>query len=284
MSDYTVLLSQIKHTFGEREVLKGIDISIKPGEIFGLLGPSGAGKTTIIRIITGQIKPSGGLSQLFETDSSQLDGKLLQKTGMMLDNLGLYERLSCADNLKLFAAILGADKSMIDIALEKVGLSAAKKQPVSKLSKGMKSRLALARAILNKPSILFLDEPTSGLDPSTAAEIHRLILEERDRGATIFLTTHNMAEASSLCDNIALLNEGTIIEYGSPAQICRKYDHERKISVTLNDGSELEFSNNSSSADKIYDLLKNDSIKSIHSSEPNLETVFTSLTGRRLEQ
>lgn len=284
MSDYTVLLSQIKHTFGEREVLKGIDISIKPGEIFGLLGPSGAGKTTIIRIITGQIKPSGGLSQLFGTDSSQLDGKLLQKTGMMLDNLGLYERLSCADNLNLFARILGADKSMIDIVLEKVGLSTAKKQPVSKLSKGMKSRLALARAILNKPSILFLDEPTSGLDPSTAAEIHRLILEERDRGATIFLTTHNMAEASSLCDNIALLNEGSIIEYGSPVQICRKYDHERKISVTLNDGSELEFSNNSSSAEKIYDLLKNDSIKSIHSSEPNLETVFTSLTGRRLEQ
>lgn len=202
----------------------------------------------------------------------------------MLDNLGLYERLSCADNLKLFARILGADKSMIDIALEKVGLSTAKKQPVAKLSKGMKSRLALARAILNKPSILFLDEPTSGLDPSTAAEIHRLILEERDRGATIFLTTHNMAEASSLCDNIALLNDGTIIEYGSPTQICRKYDHERKINVTLNDGSELEFLNNNSSADKIYNLLKNDSIKSIHSSEPNLETVFTSLTGRRLEQ
>jgi ABC-2 type transport system ATP-binding protein len=141
----------------------------------------------------------------------------------MLEEDGLYKRLTTTENLNLFAGIYGVDKSHVQQALESVGLGQDAKTQVAKLSKGMRQRLALARAILHSPKILFLDEPTSALDPTTARGIHKLILELRDKGTTIFLTTHNMEEAVDLCDNVALLYQGEIVEYGSPQDICEKH-------------------------------------------------------------
>ncbi|MBO5210234.1 MAG: ABC transporter ATP-binding protein [Lachnospiraceae bacterium] len=269
-----VALSNVVKQFGEKEVLKGISLTVKPGEIVGLLGPSGAGKTTMIKIVTGQLEATSG-KVMVDSSSTEM--------GMMMDSLGLYERLSCYDNLKLFAKIYNIPVERIDEVLKKVGLSEAKKRPVDKLSKGMRGRLALARAVMHEPKILFLDEPTSGLDPTTTNQIHELILEEKAKGTTIFLTTHNMAEAEKLCQHVALLHEGKIIEYGEPKEIGRKYNHQKKLQIRLYDGRCMELLNNKEAAEKVQDYLAQELLETIHSTEPNLETVFMELTGSMLE-
>lgn len=282
MDDY-IKANHISKNFGNKVVLKSINLNVKKGEIFGLLGPSGAGKTTLIKILTGQIKQSDGYASLLEKDTRRLDQNIYATLGMVLDNVGLYDRLSCLDNLKLFTQIYNISNDCIENMLEMVGLLDAKKCSVMKLSKGMKQRLVLARALLHEPRILFLDEPTSGLDPSTAAEIHKIIIEQKRKGTAIFLTTHNMEEATKLCDNVVLLHEGEIVEYGNPMQICRKYNQQNRIKILLKSGDTVTLDNNSTSAQLLYEYLKNEVIDTIHSSEPNLETVFMELTGKELE-
>jgi ABC-2 type transport system ATP-binding protein len=148
----------------------------------------------------------------------------------------------------------------------------------------MRQRLTLARALLHKPKLLFLDEPTSGLDPATAEEIHNYLLELKKSGTTIFLTTHNMEEAYKLGDHIALLNEGDIVEYGVPEEICRKYNQQNQISILCRNGETVELENRAENAGKIAGYFSADMVESIHSSEPSLGTVFMALTGRGLSQ
>lgn len=268
--------------FGEKRVLKGISLSVKECEIFGLLGPSGAGKTTIIRILTGQLAATGGSASILGTDCVHIDDSIYAKIGMVLDTSGLYKRLSCQDNLSVFCEIYGVGKDCIPKILEQVGLGEQSRQAVSKLSKGQTQRLVLARALMHKPKLLFLDEPTSGLDPATARSIHNLIQAQREDGATVFLTTHNMTEAAELCDRIVLLNEGQIVEAGEPAALCRKYNDRQTIEILTKDGSRHSLPCTKAAAEQISALLKADNIASIHSSEPDLETVFLRLTGRKL--
>lgn len=282
--DYAIKTKKIVKRFGNKIALDGIDLSIGKGEIFGLLGPSGAGKTTLIKILTGQIKSDSGTSFINGKDSEKLTGEDYKGYGIMMDDFGVYERLSCYDNLKVFADIYDVGKDEIYKALAAVGLTDSTKKSAADLSKGMKSRLRLARVFMINPNVLFLDEPTSGLDPVTAEEIQQMILAEKSKGKTIFLTTHTMSEAEKLCDNIALLNEGKIIEYGRPDEICRRYNHKKKIKLHLTDGSEIELSHNETAADELSELLKNGMVETIHTSEPNLEIVFMELTGKELSK
>lgn len=281
--DDSIKIKNINQKFGNKTVLKDINLTLRKGEILGLLGPSGAGKTTLIKILTGQLMQTGGSAEVLGTDTRRLTSDIYTKMGMVLDNTGLYERLSCRDNLAVFAEIYRLPKEKIREILKDVGLLEAEKRPVNKLSKGMKQRLVMARALMHNPEILFLDEPGSALDPATVEEIHSLIRREQAKGATIFLTTHNMEEAAKLCNHVALLHEGEIVEYGNPEEICRKYNHQNRIKILLKNGDEVFFQNESKAAGKIQELFASEQVESIHSTEPDLETVFLELTGRRFE-
>ena len=280
--DVTIAASDIVKSFGEKKVLDGISFNVRRGEIFGLLGPSGAGKTTLIKILTGQLDRDSGAAEINGRDARNLTGEDNKKFGIMMDNFGIYERLNCYENLKIFAEIYGVKSGGILNALKKVGLESAKKTSAAKLSKGMRSRLRLARAFMTDPDILFLDEPTSGLDPATANDIHKIMLAEKEKGKTIFLTTHTLSEAEKLCNNIVMINEGKIAEQGCPREICRRYNHQRMLKIHLSDGTDIQIPHNENASEIVAELLKNGRAEAIHTTEPNLETVFMELTGREL--
>lgn len=271
-------------SFGDKQVLSGIDFDIPSGEIFGLLGPSGAGKTTLIKILTGQLSYESGSVTTLGENVAELTGEDKRNIGIMMDEFGVYDRFTCVENLKIFADIYGIPHKNIEHTLAMVGLQDAMKVAAINLSKGMRTRLQLARVFLHTPKIIFLDEPTSGLDPKTMKLIHKIILDMKKTGVTIFLTTHNMEEAAALCDTVALLNEGVIVEKGAPKEICRKYNHQKKIKLHLSSGDDMELKHGKESAGEICRLFEAGHIETIHSSEPTLETVFLELTGRKLQE
>lgn len=282
MEAAAISADNIVKSFGSKRVLNSISFTVRKGQIFGLLGPSGAGKTTLIKILTGQLDRNAGTAEINSRNVDMLTCEDSKKFGIMMDNFGIYERLNCYDNLKIFAEIYGVKKDGILNALKKVGLENAEKTSAARLSKGMRSRLRLARVFMTDPDILFLDEPTSGLDPATAGEIHKIMLTEKEKGKTIFLTTHTMSEAEKLCDDIVMINEGKIVEHGSPQEICRRYDHQRMLKIHLSDGSDIQLPHNENASDKVAELLKSGCTETIHTTEPDLETVFMELTGKEL--
>ncbi len=264
----------VTHFFGQKKVLNQISFQIEKGSVTGLLGPSGAGKTTLISILTGQIVPSAGTVKTQERCA----------VGIMMDSFGLYERLSVWDNLKIYADLYRVPSGKIRELLVKTGMETEKKTPVGKLSKGMRNRVSFCRALLKDVDILFLDEPASGLDPASAGKIHELILQEKQAGTTVFLTTHNMHEAETLCDEVMLLNAGKIVEHGEPGEICMKYNTENKIEVVLKGGEARMLPNSSRGAWQLSEWMREERILSIHSTEPDLEEVFLTVTGRRLTE
>lgn len=266
----------ITHSFGEKRILEDISFTVEKGEVIGLLGPSGAGKTTLVNILTGQLKASGGSARVCGGDGKSLE------TGIMMDSFGLYERLSVWENLRIFADIYRVSTERIETLLDRTGLREARDTRVSRLSKGMRGRVNLCRALLKEADILYLDEPTSGLDPATTWKIHQLIEEESQSGTTVFLTTHNMHEAEELCDRVMLLNEGKIVEQGTPEDICTRYNALNEIEVTLKDGEKQVIRNARESEGILAEWMRAERIVAIHSSEPDLEKVFLSITGRRL--
>lgn len=282
MKNEYIRIQHISKEFHSTVVLKDLNAVLHKGEILGFLGPSGAGKTTTIKILTGQLKLTTGDAYVLDIHCDNIDETIYEQIGIVTDNSGIYERMSVYDNLKYFSKILNVSKERIDVLLKRVGLFEHKMKLASQLSKGQKQRLILARAILHTPKILFLDEPTSGLDPSTALTIHNLLLELKHEGMAIFLTTHNMEEATKLCDHVALLNEGVIVEYGSPKELCIKHNQEKKYKVILNDDSEHILSNKANDIEKMRQWLLEDKVEALHSCEPTLEDVFIHVTGKGL--
>lgn len=271
-----VVSKNIVKTFGTKIALNKINFEIKEGEIFGFLGPSGSGKTTMINILTGQLLQDGGNSQLLGKDSNSLNSTDLEKIGIVSDKSGFYEKLSLEKNLLLYAKLYGVNLNRVDELLNKVGLLESKSILAEQLSTGMKQRMLLARALINQPKILFLDEPTSGLDPTTSKSIHELLVDLKENGTTIFLTTHDMNEATLLCDNLALLNKGKLIEQGNPADIIQKYNTNKRIKVIYKNREERIFDFSELTKLNVNDII------SIHSCEPTLEEIFIELTGEKL--
>lgn len=272
-----IKVERVTKRFGDNIALNQISFSINEGEIFGFLGPSGSGKTTMINILTGQLQANSGKTELLGKDSQKLLPSDFEELGLVGDTSGYYEKLSLYNNLLLFARLYGVSKSRIEDILKQVGLYDSKDTPAEKLSTGMRQRMLLARALINYPKVLFLDEPTSGLDPTTSKKIHKLLQELKERGTTIFLTTHDMNEATLLCDNLALLNKGDLIEQGSPSEIIQKYNTEKKVAVTYSDSTKKVV--------RFEDLQQEDYKKmmTVHSCEPTLEDIFIKLTGEKLD-
>lgn len=271
-----VVSKNIVKTFGTKIALNKINFEIKEGEIFGFLGPSGSGKTTMINILTAQLLQDGGNSQLLGKDSHSLNSTDLEKIGIVSDKSGFYEKLSLEKNLLLYAKLYDVNLNRVDELLNKVGLLESKSILAEQLSTGMKQRMLLARALINQPKILFLDEPTSGLDPTTSKSIHELLVDLKENGTTIFLTTHDMNEATLLCDNLALLNKGKLIEQGNPADIIQKYNTNKRIKVIYKNREERIFDFSELTKLNVNDII------SIHSCEPTLEEIFIELTGEKL--
>lgn len=268
--------------FKNQTALNHLDFSVESGEIFGFLGPSGAGKTTTIKILTGQLLASSGETKLLGIATDALTQDIYQEVGIVTDNSGLYENVSVYRNMKFFADLLKVDKKRIDFLLERVGLAQDKKKLARRLSKGMRQRLVLARALLHSPKVFFLDEPTSGLDPATAQAIHKLLKEVQAEGTTIFLTTHNMEEATKLCDRVALLNDGKIVSLDTPRNTCLNFKRERKLEVGLKDKSQVVINQDPAGIAQLNEWLSQDLVETIHSNEPTLEEVFIAKTGREL--
>lgn len=280
-----ISVTRVSKNYKEAKVLHDINLEVNKGEIFGLLGPSGAGKTTLIKLLLGLTSKTKGEIEVLGKTPSNYNSSIYSSFGMVLDRDGFFERLSCYDNLDIFASIYSIEnkKTTLLNILKKVGLFDAKNKSVSKLSNGMRQRLSFARAILHDPQIVFLDEPTSGLDPATTLKIHSLIKEMQSKGTTFLLTTHNMDEAEKMCDRLALLNEGHIIETGSPKEICLKNQIEHKVSIELDNGK-IKVVGIDNLEQEIINISHNHhNIVRIHSKEPTLEDVFINLTGRRIE-
>lgn len=277
MSQQVIKADNLGKSFGSFKAISSLTFDVNKGEILGFLGPSGSGKTTTINILTGQLTPDQGQSSILGKSSTNLNEEDLANIGLITENSGYYEKLSLYDNLLFFAKLYDVPQGDLDNLMKRVGFYDRRKTLAEKLSTGMKQRMLLVRAIINKPQVLFLDEPTSGLDPSTSQSIHELIKELQSEGTTIFLTTHDMHEATILCDKIVLLNKGQIVEVGTPSNLIQKYNTAKRVKITYQSGEEnyLSFS-------ELGQVSQTDDILTIHSCEPTLEDVFIQLTGGKL--
>lgn len=275
-------VKSLAKVFGNQTALEDVNFSVKKGETFGFLGPSGSGKTTTIKILTGQLMPTFGEAHVFNFPISSLNKAAYRKRiGVITDNSGLYLRLSIYDNLKLYCKLYDVPLKRIDEVLEMVNLANEKRKTISKLSKGMLQRVTLARAFLHEPELLFLDEPTSALDPANSKHIHDGLRKLNEKGTTIFLTTHDMSEAESLCDRVAFLHKGKVQLLDRPKAL-RKQFSDSSVTIELEDGREVILPGGSEGAQEIHNYFALNQVVSIHSNEPTLGDIFVEITGREL--
>lgn len=259
--------------------IQDLSFEVKEGEIFGFLGPSGAGKTTTIKLLTKQLKKQAGEIFLMGESVEQTKRSRYDEIGILSDTSNLYDRMTIEENLRFFAALKNVSSDKVEEILKRVGLLEEKKRPFKKCSKGMKQRAILASAVLHQPRLLFLDEPTSGLDPATSQEIHKLLESLNQQGTTIFLTTHNMEEADKLCQRVGILNKGKLIACGRPQDLKLEFAKD-EVEILTTDREVIRVKKDEAGAALIAEIISQGKCLTIHSKEPNLEEIFLQLTGR----
>ncbi|MDD3213729.1 MAG: ABC transporter ATP-binding protein [Eubacteriales bacterium] len=280
-----ITVDHVSHDYGGKGKYAVSDVSfrVENGKIFGFLGPSGAGKSTVQNLMTGLLPLQKG-EVLYDGQSVRaLKTQFFNRIGVSFEQPNVYARLTGYENLKYYAALFTVPTLDPIVLLDRVGLREAAHQKAIEYSKGMRQRLTLARALLNRPEYLFLDEPTGGLDPSTAANVRELIREQRDRGAAVFLTTHNMELADSLCDTVAFLYGGKIAAMDSPEALKRAYG-QRQVTVVYRE-ADGERSRSFAMDDRagLASFLAQTSPLTIHSQEATLEEIFLRVTGKELK-
>lgn len=272
----------LRKYFGPVEAVKGISFAVEAGEIFGFLGHNGAGKTTTIRMLTGQLTPNGGTGRVGGFDIVRERSQIKSIIGVVFEDQNLYDRMSGRENLMFFARLHGVDAQRVDDLLHMVGLQDRAGDRVKKYSNGMKQRLMIARALLNRPRVLFLDEPTRGLDPAAAHDIRQVIAELARLGTTAFLSTHYMEEADQLCRRVAFISEGRIVALDTPRELKLRYGR-REAQVVLADRSEHTLSlTDPAQAGRLAEWTAAGQVLSVHSREATLDEVFRHLAGREL--
>ncbi len=288
MAPDAIVAEELTYWYGELVAVDHINFTVAQGEILGFLGPNGAGKTTAVKLLTGQLKPKAGRAVLLGMDVASNAEKVQGEIGVCFEETNLYEQMSALENLRLFARLFDIRSLDAYALLKRVGLAGREKDRVENYSKGLKQRLMVARALVSRPQILFLDEPTSGLDPTSAEAIRSVILEERERGATIFLTTHDMMEADKLSDRVAFMNEGKIVALDTPHNLKQQYGKRALKAEVSNESGELEMReialDTAQTPEAIHELFAQEKVVTIHSEEASLEDIFIRLTGRRLTE
>jgi len=236
--DPVIAVDGLTRRFGDVVAVDGLTLEIHPGEVFGFLGHNGAGKTTTVRLLNGLLSPDGGTVRVLDLDPVHDGPELRRRTGVLTETPSLDERLTGRENLEIYAELYGVPGTevpgRIESLLEGFELAHRADEKAGAYSKGMKQRLALARALLHEPDILFLDEPTSGLDPVGARRVHDLITRlSQEQHRTVLLCTHNLAEAQKLCGRVAVLEHGRLVALGTPAELARRLGRSQRLEIDV---------------------------------------------------
>lgn len=271
----------------EKQVLKKISFEINEGEVFGFLGPSGAGKSTTQKVLNGLLKGFGGTVHINGTDLSKMERSFYEKIGVAFEFPNLYLKLTALENLQLFASFFKSETRDPEELLKMVQLEGDRDTRVEAFSKGMKMRLSFIRALLNRPELLFLDEPTAGLDPGNARIMKDIILDLKQQGVTIFLTTHHMDDAGELCNRLAFMVEGKLPVIDSTQNLRLKHGKKTvKVEYKENGLAHAEeFPIDQLASNPAFsDILNKREILTIHTQEASLEDIFIKVTGQQLKQ
>ena len=288
MSQSAIHVEDLTYRYGSLTAVDHISYDVGQGEILGFLGPNGAGKTTTLGMLIGQLRPHEGRAMLLGMDITTDTAKIQSQIGVCFEITNLYEGMTAVENLRFFARLFGIRDLDVNALIKRVGLGGRERDRVESYSKGMKQRLMIARALVNQPRILFLDEPTEGLDPVSAEAIRTLILEERQRGATVFLTTHDMLEADRLSDRVAFISQGRIVALDTPHNLKQQYGKrvvKAQVSGPQGRIEDREITlDTPGTASALQDLFSHEQVITIHSEEASLEDIFIQLTGQKLTQ
>lgn len=274
---------KVKHlTFsydGKINAVDDISFNVEQGEVFGFLGPSGAGKSTTIKLLTRLLVPKADKVFVLGQDMAKVDYKFMRRIGIAFENDVLYPSLTGFENLYYHAKLYGISQQEIEAVMKMLDILDARDKFASQYSKGMKTRLVLARALVTKPEILFLDEPTSGMDPDIASYVRKVLKELNKNGTTLFVTTHDMHEAEQLCDRIAFFNNGKIVAIGTPDSYKKQYGESRILFQINGKIKNIDRKDK----EEITKLIEQDHWDSIHSQEATLEDIFIKVVGRGLK-
>jgi len=282
-----ILAHDLRFTYDRADAPAVHDLSfeIARGEIFGFLGPNGAGKSTTQKILIRLLRDFAGNVTVFERDLRSWNSDYFERVGVSFEFPNHYLKLTGTENLKYFASLYQAGTRSAGELLELVGLGNDGAMLVSQYSKGMKSRLSVARALLNDPELIFMDEPTTGLDPVSARRIKELIKSQKQDGKTVFLTTHDMTVADELCDRVAFIVDGTIKLIDAPRALKLRHGQPRvRVEYRERDGNTaVEFPLiGLGEREDFLTLLRESEVQTIHTLEATLEDVFIEITGREL--
>lgn len=310
MAELAVEATNLGRSFGTNRALCDLNLQVERGQVVALLGPNGAGKTTTIRILNGVLDPGTGTARVLGMDPHKSGSELRKRSGVLTENFSLYERLTARENLHFYGCLFGVEESRLDARvdelLEMFELAHRAESKVGTFSHGMKQRLAIARALVHNPDILFLDEPTAGLDPEAAVEVDNMIARlSGEENRTVFLATHNLSEAQKLCDLVLVLNEGKTLASGSPAELINSLVQKCELSITLEKAADDNLLQSIRTLSSLSDLKVQDKtlsividrptsipelvdsivnhggrICSVIPKEPSLEDVYFSLQGR----
>jgi fluoroquinolone transport system ATP-binding protein len=271
---------------GAREqTIKGVDFSIAPGEVFGFLGPSGAGKSTIKKILIGILKSYAGRVTVLGREARLSRPDYYEKIGVAFEVPNLYSKFTALENLLFFRSLYSGETEEPRSLLAMVGLEAEANSRVAQFSKGMRHRLNLCRAFLNRPEIVFLDEPTAGLDPVNVKRVKEIIMAKKAHGTTVFLATHNMKFAEDVCDRVAFINDGGICLIDSPRSL-KLQQGQKKVRLEYRENGSVQtqdFALRGIAVNPVFlELLREEKVETMHTLEASLEEIFIAVTGRSL--